>query len=860
MKNRKAQQASVLIVAVGVLVALTLMGVTFATLMRVELAASQNLNSAQQAGLIAQAGLEYAIWILRTDMYGTDGNPYNNDRTGSPDETFGSPARVNYWHNNDETYDSYHEKWMPGGGWFSKPDRNSSYASSGAVTGTGVPDPDENSVDNDGYKDTHYPGSGYAGYDSVWVDFPFPVASGRKAQVAILIKDFGASRLNVNYSWNNDGPGGLHAHDRGRYPTELATITASGSHVPGLVQPSYIQIVRQRHGTDNQPGSSGTLSARFRPLNPDGDDQAYAGLTAAELIYNTRLGSTLERAVTLSGGSVTTVTGQFLTPWSSDTLWTPFTSSPPELKTNLSSLDLAGLLNLSSKSWWRSPLPDSSTEWPQIAVNLQDYRDSDSTITVHADSGKCGLEAHPYITELFYRHVAKPNGMYRIELYNGFAHDISAGAFSLTVQYREYDPSTTSHTREFSVPAIGRHSFHTFDIADAEGFYFYQLVAELVGASGVIVDRANVGSAGTSVSVTAACAQRKRFNIEETDNWDIATAKEEAPDHDPPPANTLGAINSSADWHNTIRLLSVANESIYSLGQLADVLKIGYNDTDPYTVNADWIAACKSRTQTNLDEVFFSPLAAAEVAAFYDSLIVAQTGVSTPTNGYDDDGDGYFDSGDTGSQAGDIGGREIQAPGLININTASKKVLSYLPCYLNPSTGTWQTLGHVQSGSTTLAAAIVNYRRMHGAFTCTAELLRNVSEIQNALGGDGIDNDNDGKVDDAAEKALVFRNIANLITVRSHVFAVYVTARVIQDPNTDGIDNDGNGATDEANEADKIAGLNHDGIDNDGDGTTDEKGEADDCVNEIGRQKLVAVVDRSTDPVTIRFFRWVNDF
>lgn len=330
--------------------------------------------------------------------------------------------------------------------------------------------------------------------------------------------------------------------------------------------------------------------------------------------------------------------------------------------------------------------------------------------------------------------------------------------------------------------------------------------------------------------------------MEESDNWDIATAKEEDPDHEPPPARTLNSPNNSTDWHDTIRLLSVANESIYSLGQLADVLKIGYDTTDPYTVDADWIAACKARTQTNLDKIFFSPLTAAEVPGFYESLITAQEGVSTRSNGLDDDGDGaYDDGGDTGTQAGDIGGKEIQAHGLININTASAKVLSYLPCYLNPSSGEWQTLGHVASGGVTLAAAIVNYRVAHGAFTRTAELLHNVSEIQDALGDDSVDNDNDGKQDDAAEKALIFRNIANFITVRTNVFAVYVTARIIADPADDGIDNDTVNGIDDAGEADYHP-------------TGD-----DDCV-EIARQKLVAVVDRSTDPITVRFFRWVNDF
>ena len=128
------------------------------------------------------------------------------------------------------------------------------------------------------------------------------------------------------------------------------------------------------------------------------------------------------------------------------------------------------------------------------------------------------------------------------------------------------------------------------------------------------------------------------------------------------------------------------------------------------------------------------------------------------------------------------------------------------------------------------------------------------------FGTDGSDNDADGKVDDPAEEALIFRNIANLITVRTNVFVVYVMARITEDPARDNIDNDNDGSVDEAGEDDDVRAASHDAADNDGDGQTDEKDEADKLIKILGQQKLVAVVDRSTRPITVRLFRWANDF
>jgi hypothetical protein len=63
------------------------------------------------------------------------------------------------------------------------------------------------------------------------------------------------------------------------------------------------------------------------------------------------------------------------------------------------------------------------------------------------------------------------------------------------------------------------------------------------------------------------------------------------------------------------------------------------------------------------------------------------------------------------------------------------------------------------------------------------------------------------------EKEKTFRSISNLITTRSNVFTVYVTAQI----------------TDEA------------------------------ISNVYAEKKIIAIVDRSVDPIKIRYFRWITE-
>ena len=151
----------------------------------------------------------------------------------------------------------------------------------------------------------------------------------------------------------------------------------------------------------------------------------------------------------------------------------------------------------------------------------------------------------------------------------------------------------------------------------------------------------------------------------------------------------------------------------------------------------------------------------------------------------DNDGDGDIDASDTGSQAGDIDGQEYRIPGLINVNTASVEVLQSLP--------------NIDS---TIATAIQGSGSK--PFTSIGNMVDNVAEIT------------DTSATNKWGEEKIFRSISNLITTRSNVFTVYVTAQVTEEdvsdpPNT----------------------------------------------NVFAEKRILAIVDRSVNPIRVRYFRWI---
>ncbi len=92
---KKKEEGYVLVVIIGILTILSLMAITFATLSRIEIRATRNYTDSVKCEKIAKAALEHAIYIIRHDKFGDDGEAYNND-------------------NGDENYDEEGDASWPG--------------------------------------------------------------------------------------------------------------------------------------------------------------------------------------------------------------------------------------------------------------------------------------------------------------------------------------------------------------------------------------------------------------------------------------------------------------------------------------------------------------------------------------------------------------------------------------------------------------------------------------------------------------------------------------------------------------------------------------------------------------------------
>ncbi|RLE09741.1 hypothetical protein DRJ00_03390 [Candidatus Aerophobetes bacterium] len=100
--------------------------------------------------------------------------------------------------------------------------------------------------------------------------------------------------------------------------------------------------------------------------------------------------------------------------------------------------------------------------------------------------------------------------------------------------------------------------------------------------------------------------------------------------------------------------------------------------------------------------------------------------------------------------------------GKININTASEQVLESLP-YIDSS----------------LARAIIMYNEKKGPFKEIGEIAELF--LLEKLGYNGIDDDEDGYIDEEDEKEIIFRFLSNLITVRSNCFLIVSEGRLIRE-------------------------------------------------------------------------------
>ncbi|MDE2216146.1 MAG: hypothetical protein KGJ87_03140, partial [Planctomycetota bacterium] len=313
-----------------------------------------------------------------------------------------------------------------------------------------------------------------------------------------------------------------------------------------------------------------------------------------------------------------------------------------------------------------------------------------------------------------------------------------------------------------------------------------QIIADTLVALGAL----NGSLCSSNLNIRASIGERKNPLIERPDNWGTATTS----------ANTLGRGNDSYSLVplNERKQLVVANNNMISLGEVGHLLTIGYGTQSPYTSNSTYNVAGSSTVDNAKLSLFGGT----------GTVIPEYFTILDPKNdNIDDDADGAIGT-DTGAQAGDIDGPEIQVPGRININTAPSTVLSALPgTSTNTSIGTWSTLIQSKKGYS-LINNIMNARPFSTIGTITS-----VTGMD-YFGTDGVDNDGDNLIDEKDEKDLIFTSISNLITTHTNVFAVYVTARIVNSS----------------------------------------------ASQTFAEKKLVAIVDRSVTPIKIRYFRWMTEW
>src|SRR3989339_96602 len=859
----KKDAGYIIIVVTVILVALSLMGMTFLNLTSVDFAATDNYVNSLQADMAAHAGLDYATYVLKMDKYGTDTIVYNNNSY-----RYRGTSTLGY----DENYDAYTEEWLG-------PGRNTIFGSATASN---------NVVDNNGDGTS----------DSNWLDAPFSLDRGLKAQYAILIEDVGESRINVNASGNVVGTTGSFVYGTGAttYDIRLQDI------LTGSITINVIGTTTGRCGANGMPGNTGTTASQFQPRNPTGDDRPFNVLDAADICFGTYTSSIIYKSrlrnIINDENRFQSVRGS-LTAYSFDSIITNMgTVSSLQMGNNYYRLNI----NTASADELAAQLRHcvfgtNTLTADQIAAHIIDYRDTDDNITVY--NGKYGLEVHPFINELFY---ATATAYHRIELINPFNRNISVGGWKLDVNRGGTLTTYTLGTATISAapsaanpvyfvlgdnPAVATlttnlvvNNLNIYDY-DTNGIPIEVIATLRESTNNVIVDQVYPSAYINTVSILGlidalialvnACEappgnaliqklEEARSDLALTppdcegaeDKLELFENQVEALEgHTSPPwkacisANAdefisraeyieevcenppsarasigqrkIPIIERSSNWtgfstnhtigaanlsFNNIRQLMIANKDIISIGELGRLLTIGYNTTYSYTLNTSYA------TSTNYVDNAKMNLFGGTFTTMPDYFTV----LDPKNDSIDDDADGAIGT-DTGSQSGDIDGPEIQVPGRININTASSGVLAALPgTSTNTSLGTWSALIQSRTGYS-LINNIISARPFTTIGALTGVTGTNYSGM-NYFGTDNADNDGDGFIDEKDEKDLIFTSISNLITTHSNVFAVYVTARIVNSSSS----------------------------------------------QTFAEKKLVAIVDRSVNPVKIRYFRWMTEW
>ena len=789
MNNLKNENGYVLVVIIGILTILSLMTITFATLSRIETRATRNYTDSVKCEKIAKAGLEYAIYFIRQDKFGYDGEAYNDD-------------------NGDENYDEEGDASWPGFGIFNGSD---------------------------------YDNSGNGTEDSAWIYFPIDTTSAAdirlpgtlRARYAVLITDDKEARVNINVTGNQPG-GGAHTSNEGwsTFEIDLSNIINLASSGNGTATAN--SIIDIRLGSDGAPGTSTPTNDdsgivpdpqsdnidndgdwvtgndtngngipdsgetgvddgdnsesidepnEFNSVFPYGDDIPFGILSEAEIMGTTSYTSRLETIFnnqSISGieqGSL----NSWVTTYSADTILCP--TYQLDGGTSTTKLNINALVNnegaytgayYTSSDKKVAMLVDAFTaggvpdvERQQMAVNTIDFIDSTGTVTAYNDGSNTyyGIEKTPYINEVEANVTNPVSGIYGkyIELFNPYDTAIDLTGWTIT--------GTTMPQVTLS-GTIGSQTYYV--VADDSTAYESDFPYE----GGTAADEYNVIiNSLTTNGETLTLRDGNGIPIQVTyygNAIGVVTNTRQLNDPRPTPLTA----SASAPWEWSVGAETAGEENLASIFNPGD----GSDGWSDATWKPSFLIA--NRRFSNIGYLGFihsgSEWSSVKVNKNIDYPNVLQyiTITDPSMDSIDNDGDGSTDSADTGSQSGDLDGQEHRIPGLINVNTASVEVLQSLP--------------NVDS---TIAAAIQGSGSK--PFTSIGDLVDDVTQIT----GSGTKWD----------KEKAFRSISNLITTRSNVFTVYVTAQITNEGETE----------------------------------------------VFAEKRILAIIDRSVDPIKVRYFSWL---
>jgi hypothetical protein len=420
-------------------------------------------------------------------------------------------------------------------------------------------------------------------------------------------------------------------------------------------------------------------------------------------------------------------------------------------------------------------------ELRQLAVNIKDFIDSDSIVTTYDDPSVpgdtyYGVERTPYINEVEAQvngATSSGNGKF-IELFNPYDAAIDLTNWTIT---------GTTMPQVTLTGTIGNQNYYVVaDDSDAYVTFAYE------GVTTPDQEDPNINSLENNGEVLT--LRDDSNNIVQVTDYGIANNNKSRQLNDPRPAplendKGLSSIDSNNPWrwNDEITITAGSNNNNFDPTKGDD----GWESTTPTHWDSFIVA---NRRFSNKGYIGFihngrqwsSFLIDSSIA--YPNVFQYFTVIDPSMDNIDNDGDGDIDSADTGSQSGDFDGQEHRIPGLINVNTAPENVLLSLP------------------NLATIADDIATSNDK--PFTSIGDLVDDVTQIT----GSGT----------KWEKEKTFRSISNLITTRSNVFTVYVTAQVTEEdvsdpPNT----------------------------------------------TVYAEKRILAIVDRSVDPLKVRYFRWITE-